>query len=133
VLRQGPFSAFLHGVIEYAGALVFIVAPFVFGFESDAATALAIVLGVGVLAFTASSDLPTGLAKIIPVVIHVLADFALAVLLVAAPFLFDFTDEPGPTAFFIVLGLGHLLVSIGTRYLAPGAPRRGAGTGVGVG
>lgn len=110
---------FMHGVLEYAAGAVFIAAPFVFGFDSNAATALSIIVGVLVLAIGASTDAPTGLAKTIPVEIHAVVDFALAVLLIAAPFLFGFRDEGGATAFFIIIGVVHLLLTIATRYREP--------------
>jgi hypothetical protein len=117
VLRQGPFSAFVHGALEYVAAALFIVAPFLFGFDSEGATAISIVVGVGILIVTASSDLPTGLAKTIPVMIHVVLDVVVAGFLIAAPFLFAFSNEGGATAFFIIIGVAHLLLTIGTRYL----------------
>ena len=117
MLRQGPLSPFLHGVIEYVAGILFVAAPFIFGFESDAATAASIIIGIGLLVVAASSEGPTGLAKVIPVGIHVVLDFAVVAVLVAAPFLFGFSDEGTPTAFFIVLGLAHLLVTIATRFL----------------
>jgi hypothetical protein len=117
MLRQGIFSPFLHGVAEYLAAAVFIVAPFLLDFDSNAATALSIVVGVGVLVVTASSQLPTGLAKVVPVLLHAIVDFGLAALLIASPFLFGFSDEATPTAFFIILGVVHLLLTIGTRFL----------------
>ena len=83
---------------------------------SSTATAVSIVVGVAILVITASSDLPTGLAKVVPVSIHVVLDFLIAAVLIAAPFLFDFADESAPTAFFIVLGVGELLASLGTRW-----------------
>jgi hypothetical protein len=116
VLRQGVFSTFLHGVAEYVAGIVFIAAPFVFGFD-DAATALSIVVGVGVLVVTASSELPTSLAKVIPALLHAIIDFGLAALLIASPFLFGFSDDGTSTAFFITLGVAHLLLTIGTRFL----------------
>ncbi|MGH3131919.1 MAG: SPW repeat domain-containing protein [Gaiellaceae bacterium] len=117
MLRQGPIPAFVHGAIEYLAAIVFIAAPFLFGFDSDAATAISIVVGIVVLIVTASTDIPTGLAKTIPVTIHAVLDLVVAGFLIAAPFLFGFTDESAPTAFFIVLGVVHLLLTIGTRFL----------------
>jgi len=117
MLRQGVFSAFLHGVVEYLAGVVFIVAPFLFGFDSNAAKALSIVVGVGVLVVTASSQLPTGLAKVVPVLLHAIIDFGLSALLIASPFLFGFSDDGGTTAFFIALGVAHLLLTIGTRFL----------------
>jgi hypothetical protein len=121
VLRTGPFSLFLHGVTEYAAGVLFIAAPFLFGFDSDAATALSIIVGVLVLAIAASTDAPTGLARVVPVEIHAVVDFGLAVFLIAAPFLFSFRDEGAPTAFFIVMGVVHLLLTIATRFKEPRA------------
>jgi hypothetical protein len=40
----------------------------------------------------------------------------LAALLVALPFIAGFSGETAPTAFFIVLGVAHLLITIGTRF-----------------
>ena len=117
MLRQGPVSVFIHGVVEYAAAVLFIAAPFLFSFDAESATAISIVVGVVILVITASTDFPTGLARAIPVGIHAVLDFVTAGFLIAAPFLFSFQDESAPTAFFIVLGVGHLLLTIATRYL----------------
>ena len=119
MLRQGPIPLFVHGIFEYAVAILLIAAPFVFDFDSDAATALSIVLGVVTLVIAASTQSPTGLAKVIPITIHVVLDLAVAALMIAAPFLFGFTDESAPTALLIVLGVVGLLVTIGTRFLPP--------------
>jgi hypothetical protein len=119
MLRQGPISRFLHGAIEYVVGVLLIAAPFLFAFKSDAAVAVSIVAGVIVIAVAASTDGPTSLINSLPVSVHLLIDFALAAVLIAAPFLFGFRDESAPTAFFIVLGVLHLLVTIGTRFKPP--------------
>ena len=116
VLQQGPIPPLVHGAIEYAVAVLFIVAPFLFGFEETSATAASIVVGLVLLAFTAVSDLPTGLVKNVSVGVHVTADIVLAVLLVALPFVLGFRDETAPTALFITVGVLHLLVTIATRF-----------------
>ena len=116
MLHQGPVPPLVHGLIEYAAALLFIVAPFLFGFEETSATAASIVVGLVVLAFTAVSELPTGLVKSVSTGVHVTADVVLAVLLVALPFVLGFRDESAPTALFITLGVLHLLVTIATRF-----------------
>jgi len=116
MLRQGPISRFFHGVIEYVAGVLLIAAPFLFGFKSGAATALAVVAGVVVLCVAASTEGQTGMIAAIPTSVHVLLDFALAAVLVAAPFLFSFSDESAPTAFFMIIGVAHLLVTIGTRF-----------------
>jgi len=116
MLRQGPIPVALHGIVEYLAAVLFIAAPFVFGFEADSATAVSIVVGVVVLAVAATTDGPTSLVNSLPVAVHVVLDFILAGLLIAAPFIFDFSDDGTSTAFFVVLGVVHLLLTIGTRF-----------------
>lgn len=123
MFKQGPVPAFVHGVIEYLAGALFIAAPFLFAFDDDTATAVSIVAGVLILVVTASTALPTGLIKSIPVQAHAVIDFALAAVLIAAPFLFGFSDDGTATAFFIVLGVVHLLLTIATRFVSE-APRR---------
>jgi hypothetical protein len=119
MLRQGPIPRFLHGAIEYAAGVLLIASSFLFGFEDGAATAVSIVAGILVLVIAASTEGPSSLVNSIPISVHVLLDYALAAILVASPFLFGFTDESAPTALFIVLGIAHLLVTIGTRFRSP--------------
>ena len=125
MFRQGPIPAFVHGLIEYIAGALFIAAPFLFAFDSDGATAVSIVAGVLILVIAASTAMSTGLIKSIPVQAHVVLDYLFAALLVAAPFIFSFTDDGTATAFFIVLGIVHLLVTIGTRFIRDAKePRR---------
>ena len=119
MLRQGPISRFLHGVIEYAAGVLLIASSFIFAFEDGAATAVSIVAGIVALIIAASTEGPSSLVNSIPIAVHVLLDYSLAAILIAAPFLFGFTDESAPTAFFIVLGVAHLLITIGTRFRTP--------------
>ena len=79
---------------------------------------MSIIVGIVALVIAASTEGPSSLVNSIPIAVHVLLDYALAAILVAAPFLFGFTDESAPTAFFIVLGIAHLLITIGTRFRA---------------
>ena len=121
MMRQGPISRFLHGIIEYAAGVLLIAAPFLFAFESGAATAVSIIAGVVVIAVAASTEGPSSLINSIPIPAHLLLDFALAAALIASPFLFGFSDESAPTAFFLVIGVAHLLVTIATRFKAADA------------
>ena len=129
MFKQGPIPAFVHGVIEYLVAAVLIAAPFLADFEDDTATGVSIVAGVLVLVITASTALPTGLIKSIPVQAHAILDYLIALVLIASPFLFAFSDDGTATVFFIGLGVLHLLVTIGTRFVREERsprPRRGA-------
>jgi len=124
MFKHGPLPAVVHGLIEYLAAGLLIAAPFLFSFDSDAATAVSIVVGVLVLIVTACTALSTGIIKSIPVQAHAVVDYVLAAVLIASPFLFGFTDDGTATAFFIVLGVVHLLLTIATRFVSEERPRR---------
>jgi hypothetical protein len=118
MLRQGPLPQAVHGMLEYGLAALLIAAPFLFGFSDvGAATAVSIVSGVVVLFSAAATDgFPTSLVKVVPVTAHVALDYVLAVVFIAAPFLFGFSDEGAPTAFFIAMGVVALLVTLATAW-----------------
>jgi hypothetical protein len=117
MFKQGPIPAFVHGILEYVAGALFIAAPFVLAFDSDTATAVSIIAGVVVLIVAASTAMSTGLIKSIPVQAHVVLDYLLAILLIASPFLFGFDEDGTATAFFIVVGVVHLLMTIATRFI----------------
>ena len=117
MFRQGPIPAFVHGILEYLGGALLIAAPFIFSFDSGGATAVGIVGGVLMLAFTASSELRTGLIKSIPVSAHVVMDVIFAALLIASPFIFAYSDDNHATPFFIIYGVIYLLLTIATRFI----------------
>ena len=117
MFKKGPVPVFVHGLIEYVAGVLLIAAPFVLAFDSDTATGISIAIGVVVLVVTASTAVSTGLIKSIPVQAHVVLDYALALLLIASPFAFGFDDDGTATAVFLVLGVLHLLLTIGTRFI----------------
>jgi hypothetical protein len=126
MLRQGPIPRVVHGIVEYVAAVAFIVVPLVLPYRSGAAVAVSIVVGVVILVLAASTDGPTSLVNQVPIAGHVVIDYILAGLLIAAPFLFGFAWETAPLVFFIAVGVVHLLLTIATRFLPEGAgPERG--------
>jgi hypothetical protein len=116
MLTDGPIPRFIHGLAEYLAGVLLIAAPFLLGFDSGAAIAAGIVLGVLVIFIAASTEGPTSLSNALQIQLHVLLDYALAAVLIACPFVFGFSDEGGATAFFIGIGVLHLLLTIGTRF-----------------
>ena len=117
MVHKGPVPYVVHQLCDYLVAALLIASPFLFGFDdSGAATAVAIIAGVLVLVMAASTDGPLSFVNAIPIPVHILGDLALGVLLIAAPFLFGFSDEGTATAFFIVLGVAELLLVIATNF-----------------
>ncbi len=133
MFKRGPIPPFVHGVLDYGLAALLIAAPFLFAFDSDTATAVAIVAGVAVLMLGAFTAWTTGIVKSIPPVAHAMLDYPLAALLIAAPFLFGFTDDGAATAFFIVVGVAGLLLTIATRFTPEGTAPRGRRTSAAAG
>ena len=128
MLRQGPIPRSVHGILDYGYAALLIAAPFLLGFTDEGgATAVAIVAGLVVLIAAASTKcFPTSVIKSLPGAGHLTLDFALVGVLIAAPFLFGFSDESTPTAFFIVAAVVALLVTLATRWLPEKAASRTA-------
>jgi hypothetical protein len=129
MLRDGPIPRVVHGAIEYIAAIAFIVVPLLLDYQSGAAVATSIVVGIVILIAAATTEGPTSLVNQIPIAAHVVLDYLLAIFLIAAPFLFGFAQESAPLIFFIALGVTHLLLTIATRFLpkdqAPERNRRG--------
>jgi hypothetical protein len=116
MFREGPLPAFLHGLVEYIAGGLFIALPLVLGYDSGAATAASIVIGVILIGVAASTDWGLSLNNQIPKPAHFALDWLLAGVLIASPFLFGFSDESTPTAIFIASGVLHILLTIGTRF-----------------
>jgi hypothetical protein len=110
-------------------AALLVAAPFLFGFSDEAApTAVSIVAGVGVLVVGMSTQWRLSLIKAIPVSAHLVIDLIVGALLVASPFLFGFSDQGAPTAFFLVMGVGEILAAVGTRWYPAGQDGAEAGS-----
>ena len=117
MLHKGPIPRAVHGLLEYLAGALLIAAPFLWDFDAGSGKAAAIIGGLVLLILAAITEGPTGIVDQLGVQAHAVLDLVVAGLLVAAPFLFGFSDDGEPTALFVLLGIAHLLVSIGTRYV----------------
>jgi hypothetical protein len=125
MFSRGPIPPLVHGVLDYVLAGVLIAAPFLLSFDEDAPTVLAIVAGLGALLLAAFTAWKTGIVKSIPVHAHAILDYLLCILLIVSPFLFGFNDDDTASAFFVVLGIAGLLLTVATRFTPErGEPRR---------
>jgi len=113
--RRGSVPLALHGLAEYGiGGLLIFSSP-LFGFDGEPRVA-AILLGAAVIVLAALSDVPTALMRRIPIGSHIVIDYVLGIVLIASPFIFGFSDDEGALAFFIVMGLGYLILTAVTRF-----------------
>ena len=113
----------VHSAVEYAVAVLFLLAPFLFGFDSETAKWTSIALGVLVLLVAVISRGKLGVTQSLPTSAHATLDYVLAVLLVLAPFVLGFADDKVAVTFFVLLGLAHGGLSLLTRFpLREGEP-----------
>jgi hypothetical protein len=108
--------AWLHAVADYAvGGLLIIVALVAGG--TSGATATGIVVGAVVLIVSMLTKYPLGVVKVLPFTVHSAGDYLAALLLVAAPFVLNFSSsDTGLSAFYVVAGVAVLAVSLITNY-----------------
>ncbi len=115
-LRRGSVSLLLHGIAEYGVGALSIAAPFLLSFDSDAATVVSILLGAAIIVLGFVTASPTGVARNLPIASHVVLDYVASLFMIVSPFVFGFTDDAAATAYFVVLGVGFLLLTIATKY-----------------
>src|SRR4051794_29540848 len=126
MVKQGPIPAFVHGLYEYLAGLALVVVPLALGYDSGAATAVSIILGVLVIFLAATTSSSTSLVNQVSLPAHIILDYVLVAVLIASPFLFGFSGESTPTAIFIGGGIPPPLISIRARHRQEGDPQRGA-------
>lgn len=102
-----------HGYIDYLMGLILIVLPFILDFPDGAATTLPIVLGVGTFVYSLLTKYELGAKKVLSMKAHLGIDLVAGLLLIAAPWLFDFADEVFWP--FVILGVLEVGASLLTE------------------
>ncbi|MFN2643352.1 MAG: hypothetical protein ABR570_00010 [Burkholderiales bacterium] len=113
-----------HGILDYGLAVVFLIAPLAFGFESEAARSLSRAIGVLYIVASFVTRYPLGGLKLIPFPVHGVLETIAALSWIAMPFLFGFADDAAARNFFIIAAVALLGVVTITDYR--GAERFGA-------
>lgn len=114
--RRRSVPLVLHGLVEYGEGILTIIAPFVFSFDSNGATVLAILIGAAVLVLAVVTVAPTGLSRTLPLASHIVLDYVLVAVWISFPFIFGFSDDGAALAYFLIVGVAHLLMTVSTRY-----------------
>src|SRR3954452_7070883 len=109
----------IHGLLDYPLAVVFILLPFVLGFANGSIPMYVFVAaGIAMLVLSAMTAYEVGLVRMIPMPVHLGIDVALGLILVVAPWLFGFANTTWIP--FVVLGL----VEAGTALMTETQPSR---------
>jgi hypothetical protein len=99
---------FYHGVLDYLSALLLLLAPNILGFAAlgGAAAWVPRVAGLMILAQAVMTDYELGLMKMIPISMHLVADYVMGIVMVLSPFLFGFyKDSRSATILMVVMGV----------------------------
>jgi general stress protein CsbA len=87
-------STKLHAPLDHIVGAALIAAPWIFRFSDvTSAAAVAVVLGIGLIAYSVLTDYELGVWRVLPISMHNLFDIAAGGLLAASPWLFGFADE----------------------------------------
>jgi hypothetical protein len=107
----------LHAPLDYIVGALLIAAPWIFQFSEDgAATAISVVLGIGLIAYSLFTNYELGVWKVAPMAVHNLIDIVAGALLALSPWLFGFADE-GANYWvpFVVIGVAAIFLGLTTK------------------
>jgi hypothetical protein len=105
----------VHGYIDYAIVVLFLLAPTLFAFGGLPAT-ICYVLAVVHLGLSLLTAYPLGLVKAIPFPLHGGLELAVGVFLIASPWIFGFQRDFNARLFYIITGAAVGAVWLVTRY-----------------
>jgi hypothetical protein len=122
----------LHGPLDYIVGAVLVAAPWIFQFSGDAAaTAVSVVLGVGLIAYSLFTNYELGVWKVAPMAVHNLIDVVAGALLAVSPWIFGFADKGANYWLpFVVIGVAAIFLGLTTKQqggYSYGASRTAAG------
>ena len=86
----------LHGALDYLVAAVLVGAPFILKFTavSVASAVIAVAAGITLFVYSLLTAYSAGVRALIPFRVHLVLDATVALVLLAAPFLFGFVGTP---------------------------------------
>jgi len=106
-----------HGIIDYVLVALFALAPTLFGFEGTPQT-VSYVLAAVHLSMSLLTAYPLGAIKLVPFPIHGAIEVAVAVTLLALPWLLGFSQVEAARNFFLATGALVGVVFLLTNYKA---------------
>src|SRR5215510_12682222 len=83
-----------HAPLDYIVGAVLIAGPWLFQYsDSGSATAISIVLGIGLIYYSLFTNYELGVWKVAPMAVHNLIDVVAGTLLAASPWPFGFAED----------------------------------------
>lgn len=108
----------IHAYLDYPVALALMALPFILGLGSSNPLAMQLSIATGIAAFvlTLLTDHHLGVFRVIPYKFHLIVDFLVAVVFIAAPFILSF--EGIDAMYYWIIG-ATVLVVVGLHKAEP--------------
>ena len=106
-----------HAPLDYIVGVALIASPWIFSFsDTTAPTILAIVLGIGLIAYSLFTNYELGVWKVAPMAVHNLIDIVAGAVLALSPWIFGFADD-GANFWvpFVVIGVAAIFLGLTTK------------------
>jgi SPW repeat len=115
--HNGLLPLRMHAMIEPIVGVLFIAAPWIFGFsDASDATTVSIVLGALVLLTGLTTRWRMGVVKLLSLGAHRAMDILVALVAIVSPFVLGFSDNGAATRFLIIMGVLELGATAMTRW-----------------
>ena len=116
---------FFHAVSDYLVGLLLLAAPNLLGFAEAGGAAVWIprVVGLMILLQALMTDYELGLVKMLPIAMHLMADYAVGLFLLASPWLFGFSDRSRDATITVIV-VGILVLGVTMMTEPRGRPRK---------
>ena len=105
----------IHAILDYVVVAAFLAGPSVLGFTGLPAQISHTLAGVHLL-LTLCTAFPGGLVKLVPLYVHAIVEFIVAIVLIPLPWALDFAAEPAVRYFYIGAGVVIILAWLLTDY-----------------
>ncbi|CAN5743374.1 SPW repeat protein [soil metagenome] len=114
----------VHGILDYAVALLLIAAPWLLGFaRGGAETWVPVGLGIATILYSLLTDYEMGIVRRLQMPLHLWLDALAGVLLAVSPWLFNFDQMVWVP--HVAIGVTEVVVAFMSQTV-PGYERRGA-------
>jgi hypothetical protein len=87
---------FVHGLTDYLGAVLLFITPNLFGFADEGGAAVWVprVIAVITLLQALMTNYELGVARMMPMRMHLMSDYVAGIVLAASPWIFGFANRP---------------------------------------
>lgn len=87
-------STKVHGIMDYISGLLLIASPWLFNFaDGTSAQSIPVAIGIALLLISMLTKYEAGIANVFSMPMHLSIDAIAGIILIASPWLFDFTHR----------------------------------------